>query len=151
MRLINYGLTVAEIVRRTGLNRTTIDNGLVLAEAPVALQRMISDGMVSTQVALDTIKKHGSKATEALQAVVDKASQAGVTKVTRKHVSGPRVPPKVVQSFVSAATSLRQYLDESPKERGAMSKGGTVMVPAAVLHDLLNALAEVKQPEGDEL
>jgi hypothetical protein len=150
-RLTRYGMTVNQIAERTGLHRTTIDNGLSLADAPIAVQRLITEGKIAVQVALDVLKKHGhhAKATEVLQALVDKASKAGVAKVTKKHVSGLRVPPKVAQSFVSAATTLREYINTTPKERKAMSSGGTVMVPAAVLHDLLNALAEVKQ--GEEL
>lgn len=146
-RLIRYGMTVTQIAERTGMHRTTIDTGLLLAEAPVEVQRMISSGKIATQVAVDALKKHGSKAADHLGAVVARASAAGVTKVTRKHVSGPRVTAKVAQSFVSAATNLRTYLNETPKERGAMAKGGTVMVPAAMLHELLNALAEVKQED----
>lgn len=146
LRLVRYNMTVADICRRTGLNRTTVDNGVTLAESPVPIQRMISDGMVSVQVALDAIKKHGDKATEHLQAIVDKASQAGVTKVTKKHVSGPRVPAKAVQSFVSATTALRAYLDETPKERTAMEDGLTVMVPGQMLRELLDAHAQIGKP-----
>lgn len=151
LRLIRYGMTVSQIVEKTGLHRTTIDNGLILAESSVEVQMLINSGAVSAQVALDAVKKHGGKAAERLQATIAKVRQAGGTKVTKKHVSGPRVPAKVIQSFVSATTAIRNYLTEMPKERAAMEKGSTVLVPAKLLSELLDAHSQIKHSEGGEL
>lgn len=68
LRLIRYGLEIPAICARTGVSRTTVENGLILAEAPVAIQQMIVKGEVSAHVAIDMIRKHGSKATEVLRA-----------------------------------------------------------------------------------
>lgn len=144
MRLIKYGMKVAEIANQTGLTRTSIDNGLMLAEAPIKVQKLISDGYVSAGVALDMLRKHGTKAGEHMEALVFKAKEAGAKKVTKKHVAGPRVSPAIVQSFVTAASDLRKYIDETPAEAKAMEVGGTVMVPARLLNELLTAHAAIK-------
>ena len=91
MRLVRYGMTVADISRRTGLSRTTIDTGITLAEAPVAMQKMIASGEVSVQVALDSLHKHGNRATDVVAEAVVKAKAAGTGKVTKKHVAQPKV------------------------------------------------------------
>lgn len=99
LRLIRMGNTVQGIAERTGLSRTSIDNGLILAEAPSSLQDLVSSGKVSAHVAIDAIRQHGSKAEGVLRAALDRVSATGKTKVTAKAVS-TRIPAKVVTAFV---------------------------------------------------
>lgn len=148
LRLTRYGLTVAEIVRRTGLSRTTVDNGCILAEAPVDLQRLISSGAVSVQVALDAIAKHGTKALEFLTALVDKAKQDGSGRVTKKHTATAKIPQKVYQSFVTATSAIRNvFASSTHAELMVMDDDAMVPIPAKELKALLAAYAECGIPE----
>lgn len=153
LRLIRYGLEVPEICARTGVSRTTVENGLILAEAPVAIQQMIVKGEVSAHVAIDVIRKHGSKAVEVLRETLDKAKAGGNSKVTKKHVAGPRVPPRVVKSFVAAAASLHQHVRHDIREsllkasEDEIAGMGEIPVPAATLKALLSAHSEI-EPDG---
>lgn len=153
LRLLRYNLTVADICRRTGLNRTTVDNGIILAEAPAAVQKMIGSGQVSAQVALDILKKHGTKAEEVLRGIVEKVQGTGVKKVTKKHVSGPRVPQKVVQSFVSATASLNEVMRQNFNMAivSEMDDDESVAVPAKIVKELLAAHEQLQPANGDEL
>jgi ParB family transcriptional regulator, chromosome partitioning protein len=159
VRLLRYGMTVAEVAKRTGMSRTTIDNGLALANAPVDLQRMILDGTVSTQVALDTLNKHGNKAVEVLSRIVTTAQAAGVTKVTKKHTAtGIKIPPKVAVSMFSATQAIRRTFDTSTDEElMAMDDEALIPVPAKELKALLSACSQVAgptaptNPDPDEL
>lgn len=56
LRLIVMGMTPAQIAEKLGKSRVTIDNGIVLAEAPAAVQKLILDGVVSATTARDAIK-----------------------------------------------------------------------------------------------
>lgn len=153
LRLIRYNLTVADIVRRTGLNRTTIENGLTLAEAPVEMQQMIISGQVSCQVALDTLKKHGAKATEHLAGVVKTVQATGAKKVTRKHVSGPKVTPSIVQSFVTTTTALREAIEDKLAEverEFGIDDTTKILVPAKLVRDLLAAQRKIGKKEEEE-
>lgn len=100
LRLINMGHTVAEIAARTGMHRSTIENGLALAEAPVAVQKMVAEGKVASHTALKTVRKVGAeKAVETLAKGVKEAEKAGKKKATAKHIDGPKergqtLPPK---------------------------------------------------------
>lgn len=150
LRLLKYNLTVADICRRTGLSRTTVDNGLLLAEAPAAVQKMITSGQVSAQVAVGVIKKHGSNAATILREHVDHAARIGVKKVTKKHVSSPRVALATVRSFIAGAASLRQAIgDPELDEILSMDDDDTVQVPYRVVKELLAAHAEIKT-KGDQ-
>lgn len=100
LRLINMGHTVAEIAARTGMHRSTVENGLALAEAPVAVQKMVAEGKVASHTALKTVRKVGAeKAAETLAKGVKEAEKAGKKKATAKHIDGPKergqtLPPK---------------------------------------------------------
>lgn len=147
LRLTRHGLTITQIAERIGVHRSTIDTGLALAEAPVAVQRMIAAGEVSTQVAIDAIKKYGSKAVEHLQAVVARAKDAGVTKVTAKHVSGFKVPKKAAEGFATAAQSIRQmFAESSDDELMEMDDDAMIPIPAKELKALLSAYSTCTVP-----
>lgn len=100
LRLINMGHAVAEIAARTGMHRSTIENGLALAEAPVAVQKMVAEGKVASHTALKAVRQEGAaKATEKLAAGIKVAEKAGKKKATAKHIDGPKergqtLPPK---------------------------------------------------------
>lgn len=151
LRLIRYGLTEAQIAARRGVSRTTIENGLILAEAPLAIQQMIVAGEVAAHVAVDLIRKHGgSKAAEVLREILAKAKAGGVAKVTKRHVPGGRVPPRVVKSFVAAAASLHQHVRHDLRDSllqatdDEIASMGDIPVPAATLKALLAAHSEIK-------
>lgn len=100
LRLTNMGHTVAEIAARTGMHRSTVENGLALAEAPVAVQKMVAEGKVASHTALKTVRKVGAdKAAETLAKGVKEAEKVGKKKATAKHIDGPKergqtLPPK---------------------------------------------------------
>lgn len=152
-RLIRYGLDVQAICSRTGVSRTTVENGLILAEAPLAIQQMIVKGEVAAHVAVDMIRKHGSKAVDVLREVLDKAKADGTARVTKRHVAGPRVPPRIVKSFVAAAASLHQHVRHDLRENllkasdDEIAGMGDIPVPAATLKALLAAHSEI-EPDG---
>ena len=78
LRLINHGLTAAQIATRLGVSRPTVDNGLVLAEAPAEVQEMVASGDVSGTLAREALKA-GPAAVEALKGEVNKVREANAT------------------------------------------------------------------------
>lgn len=94
LRLIHMGQTVATIAARSGLHRSTVENGIALAEAPAAVQQMIAHGEVASHTALKVVRKEGpEKAVETLKAGVKEAAKAGKKKATGKHINGPKPKP----------------------------------------------------------
>lgn len=110
LRLTRYGMTVVQISERTGLHRNTVDNWLILAEAPSDVQQMVSRGDVAALVVVEAIRRHGSKAAALLKNKVEKVQATGEKKVTKKHVSGPKMPVKLQHTFISAVGDLKREI-----------------------------------------
>lgn len=115
-RLMRYGLDVAAIAARTGLSRTTIEKGLVLAEAPVNVQKMIAQGKVAANTAVQVIKKEGRSNSEAvLKQSLEKSESLGKTKVTAKHLPKAAKPTtktinsELIDALNAAINALRSY------------------------------------------
>lgn len=132
LRLINMGATVADIAKRTGHNRSTVENGIALAEAPSAVQVLIGQGKVSSTEALKTIRSEGvSKATEVLKAAVTKAESEGKTKATAKDIEKPSKPrgPEVkeLKGLVEALSKLDRDDPEPAKVKDLIQAARRVM------------------------
>ena len=132
LRLINYGMEVADISKKTGLHRSTIENGLMLANAPVAIHKLITDGKVAPRLALDTIREHGSAAEQVLVRAIDNAEQAGKTKATKKHIDKPKSKPaaillideavSIIESWTDAHALKEAFQEWTPKAKAVLEK-----------------------------
>lgn len=150
LRLIRYGMTVVQISERTGLHRNTIDNWLILAEAPSEIQQMLSRGDVAALVVVEAIRKHGSKAVELLRGKIEKVQAGGEKKVTKKHVGGVKMSPKLQSQFISATSAIFKEIDQDRLVTLA-DTGGFVTMKAATLRTLLAAHAQCVIMDEDEL
>lgn len=148
LRLTRYGMTVVQISERTGLHRNTIDNWLILAEAPSDIQQMLSRGDVAALVVVDAIRKHGSKAAELLKGKVEKVQATGEKKVTKKHVGGPKMPAKLQHTFISAVGDFKRELGAVCAD---IADDDMVHVPYRVAKALLEVHAQCVIPDDDEL
>jgi hypothetical protein len=149
-RLVRYGVIVAEICRRTGFSRTTVDNGIILAEAPVAIHDMLNQDLISTQVALGAIARHGARAVGVLQALVAGAQKAGIKKVTPKHATGTKVPQKAALAFLDAARAVRGTMSSFTMEDiMATPDDMDILVPAKEIKALMAAYAAADPKKGD--
>lgn len=149
LRLIKYGLTVRDISDRLGMHVNTINKYLLLAEAPVELQRLVGSGKVSAIVAIEAIQKHGEKAVQVLTKAVTKVEGKGGGKVTGRHVGGPKVTKKVAASFYEAATRIRGYVSDD-QLAASDDPDYCVTVKASDLKQLLDAQAQCRNTD-DEL
>lgn len=145
LRLINMGHAVAEIAARTGMHRSTVENGLALAEAPVAVQQMVAAGKVASHTALKTVRQEGAaKATEKLAAGIEAAEKAGKKKATAKHIDGPKergqtVPPAADKPFEAKCVEfVRTVADRST----------LVTYQTRDMVELIEAAYDIVEPEG---
>lgn len=85
IELQELGEPNATICRRLNVTDQTIRDVLLLAHAPAALHKLVRDKVVSSTLAIDEIRAHGSeKALERLQNAATQAKAGGKAKVTRK-------------------------------------------------------------------
>lgn len=86
-KLLTFGWTPAEIGERVGKTRQHVDDMVLLANAPSAVQTMIQNNEVAANTALPVVREHGDGATQVLQAAQSRAAASGKAKVTKKTLS----------------------------------------------------------------
>jgi len=103
--LTRLGETVAGIATRLGQHRSTIENGLQLAEMPSAVQQMVGEGKVASHTALKTVKAHGKEAARVLAEAVKEAESKGKKKATAKTLPkaarGQTLPPAQPDNYAA--------------------------------------------------
>ena len=122
-RLVGYGLDNTEIARKLAFTPGYVGNMLSLIGAPKQIRDMVTDGKVSASLAVITLRDHGEKAIEVLDAGLVQAVENGKTKVTAKNipvaakkdkkvvaVANPKVAVNVVP-VQRSATPLELALD----------------------------------------
>lgn len=86
LRLQKMGRDEGAIAKRLGITEQYTKNLLSLMVAPSAIRKMVTSNQVSASVAIETIAKHKDKALDVLQRAHERASGAGKSKVTAKHI-----------------------------------------------------------------
>jgi ParB/RepB/Spo0J family partition protein len=89
-RLLAFGWTEQEVAKKTGYSATHIANLVRLVSAPVQVREMVARGEVSARQAVETIRREGDGAVQALGEALATAREAGKSKATGKHLSRPR-------------------------------------------------------------
>lgn len=79
--------TPEQLAKRLGISRTAVNNKLLLAEAPEEIKQLVKDEKASGTVAVEAIIKHGDKALNHLQHMLNKTENKGGNKVRG---SGPK-------------------------------------------------------------
>lgn len=107
-RLAAFGWTPDQIAKKIGMTRQRVDQLLILANAPAAVQQMVKAGEVSGSVAVDVVRQHGDDAGKVLGGELEKAKAAGKGKVTAGTMKGPSVPRGLLDDLHQAATRLHK-------------------------------------------
>lgn len=89
-RLLNFGVSKADIAKKLGFTPRYIDDLLVIVGAPAAARSLILENKVSSTQALRELRKDPAKAAAALTEMVKKAEAKGKPKGTAKH-AGPKM------------------------------------------------------------
>jgi len=121
LRLVRFGMKSADIGKKLGISRVSVDNGLALAEASPEVQELIRAGTVSSTTALQAVKK-GKKAVTALKEAAKKApatTKAGkastkkaVTAKSLKGTDAEKKPKKAKKDAPAGETPVAPAADE---------------------------------------
>lgn len=150
-RLVSQGHSISEIARRQGFTEGHIRNTLDLRAAPRPIVQWLADGVIAETFALETMRKHGSKAVQVIERGLEKAVALGKSKVTTATTEGPKIPPKVGVAAVSAVESFMSRLDQQvlakvvgdPEAGVEPDHDAPVTVPAGLLRELMVANKEI--------
>lgn len=78
----------ADIAQLLGLSITQVKSMLLLMSAPPAMLDMVTTGMLSTTLAVETLRQHRDDTLRIVQAAQALARADGRTRLTRRHITG---------------------------------------------------------------
>lgn len=95
-RLHGMGMDEAIIAKRLGFKtgKAYVDDLLMLAGAPKAIRELLIADKITATMAIDELKKDGSRATARLKAAVTTAEAKGKTRASPKHLEKPAKAPR---------------------------------------------------------
>lgn len=155
LRLSRMGHSNVDIARKQIVTPSRVEQMLLLATADSDVHKLVRDGVVTADVAIEAVRKHREKAGAFLRGEYEKAKSLGKSKVTRSTMRGPTLPPKVVGSVVTALRGAVESFDSATRRRLASLekkdpealKGERIEVDALTLLTLMRASAEIKEAE----
>lgn len=118
LRLIKFGLTSQQIAKKLGVSSVTVENGLILAEAPVEVQNLIKTGDVSSTTAREAIKQ----GPEGVKALLDAAAEANANPAPATKTRGASKKKKVTAKKLAGTAADKSVKTDAKKKK---SKKGT--------------------------
>jgi len=112
-RLVGYGVDEKTIAQRFKFKagKRYVDDLLSLVSAPKGVRDLVVSGRVSSTMAIQALRDHGSEAVEKLTSAVEIANAVGKTKATAKHMRKPAVKTDPTHVKVSI-DDLKKWRDE---------------------------------------
>ncbi len=152
-RLHAMGMEPEEIGRYVGKTRQHVDQMLILASAPLVVQKAVKAGELSATTAIDVTRKHGDQSSDWLKEAKGKAKEAGKKKITAATTKAWTPPTKVVAPILTSAKAIMSCVKPSQfqellsiEERGELDGSGIeVMVNASDLLALLRSLNDLRE------
>lgn len=100
-RLMDFGWDEKQIIKRLAMTMQRVRDLLALIGPPNAVRDLVIAGSVSATQAIETLKRHGSGASEKLATGVAKAKIVGKKKATKKHIDGKPTCRAVVNALLA--------------------------------------------------
>ncbi len=158
-QMTREGCSIREVAERIGRSEQHVKDALDTRVWPVEIRDAVIEGKISATEALKLWRQHGPEAINKLQAGLAQAQAQGRSRVTGKSFSGPRIPPRVLQSAAKAVETLVAGLDESVRAALAEPKNPAedgqdaapeaqeqmVPVPMSLLRELMRSQQEIEK------
>lgn len=107
-RLSRWNMSSAEIAKKLGYTESYIDSLLILAGAPPEIKEMVIEEKMSAAMAIEELRKYGSKAVDR---ILSAAAKTNGERITKKHMPGAglkKVLRKEAESLFIAARNIRE-------------------------------------------
>lgn len=155
-----HGMSRLEIASEVGRSPAHVDQMLLLAGAQSEVTAAVECGQISATEAVKLVRDHGQDSAAELERRKEAAKEAGKGKVTAK-VAPPKktaAPSRPKVDFVvSCAVVLATYCERDAgliNKLQSPSRDSRVLVDAELLHELIEAVREMRQgskaPDADK-
>jgi len=149
----NEGLSNAEIANEIGRTPARVEQLLLLATSGDEIHELVRNGQVEADTAIIALRTHKENALSVLTGTLQEVKEQGGKKVTRKSLSGPSLPPKVLTSVMGSLQSAIGALDQATRVKLAewellpaeQLKGKKIEVDAESLLALIKAQQEIDE------
>lgn len=135
-----FGMTNEEIgLFAGGKSRQHVENYLLLAHAPHAVQQMVRSGKVSPTTAIETVREHGEGAAKVLGGAALEVAGDGKSKVTTATLRPWTPPARAIHPMMSAVGAVVNAIPEHVRQAMAekLDERQMIELPAVVVYDLL--------------
>lgn len=158
-RLHMQGWEYRDIAKKVGRKPGYVEDMVILACTDIRIQKWVEEGKVSVGAAVKAAKQYGDDACKHLQALLDKAHNAGLSRVT-EGTSQRWLPPrpvvaKVLDALQTVRSALREQdrvlLDEYRRSSEKEQDTRTIEVPLSVLDSLMAAQEAVSEKEQEKV
>lgn len=151
LRLQRMGMSNAEIAQDQNKTPARVEQMLLLANANSDVHKLVREGKVAAEAAIEALRAHGEKAGEFLMGKFKEATERGEKKVTRSTLKDWVPAPKVVTGLMGSVQTVVSALDKGtltmlakyetmPVEQLKAELGGKkVEIDAAALLELIKA------------
>lgn len=158
------GLSTKDIAQKMARSEQHVKDALDTRSWPEKIKEAVIEGKISPTAALELVRQHGmQQAISKLEDGLQQAKQTGRARVTQKSFSGPRIPPRISASVVTAVETFIAGLDEPIREalsaidpeiekrQGSLISGADangepqVSVPASLLRELMRAHEDIER------
>lgn len=158
------GASRKEIAQEAGMSVAHVDQMILLAGGSPEIQQAIDDGKISPTEAVKIIREHGDEAPAELERRKEIAAEKGKAKVTASVVSDkpekkPSAPSRPKVDFVvSCAVVLATHVERDEAliadleliMASPSGRGQRVLVDAELLHELVEAVREMRGASKDQ-
>lgn len=141
-RLSGFGWEPAEIAGKLCFTEAYVTDLLLLINGPKKIRDLVIKGSLAANIAIEEMKKHGDKAVDRILEAMERASQAGKSKVTRRFVAGAsfkKVLTKTAPTLYETFGELRSDPSYSSLSPGLREK----------LEAMLQTLDQAKSADGE--
>ena len=135
-----FGMTNEEIgLFAGGKSRQHVENYLLLAQAPHAVQQMVRAGTVKPTLAIEMVREHGDSAAQVLGAAQSEVKVAGKARVTQSALRQWSPPRRAVAPMMAAVGAVVSAIPEPVRQALANKPADEEMVtlPAVAIYELL--------------
>lgn len=157
LRLTRMGHSPAEISASMSgkVGAARVEQLLRLATANHDVHQLVRSGAVPADVAIEALREHGEKTGEFLAAQLEKAKAIGKSTVTKGVITGPKLPPKTVSSFMSTVRQAMVAIPSKTRKQVAsyvglepeQLAGKVIEVDAAFMVELMRAHEMIQEEE----
>jgi len=134
-----FSMSHADFAREIGKSRQHVEQMMLLANAPHAVQMMVRSGELAATAAIESVRENGDSASKILQQARQEAQSTGKARITPAALRPWAPSARAVRPLISTIRAVVEAIPEDVRQALATKPADdqTITLPAAVVYELL--------------